>query len=209
MRYPKLRELREAIAALLGGPYTTRFPKEPAPAPTYRGRPTPTDDCVGCGGCAEVCPAGAITVEDRVGGEGGDGVPVRSIRWRLDECIYCGQCERNCTTQTGVRLAPEYDLACFDRSTLEVGQEMELVLCEDCSAVVGTRRHLDWLRRKLGAAAFGSPHLILAGEAAPLREPPIEVPRHQDIFKILCSRCRQKVLLCDVYGEKLGAADAS
>ncbi|MBN1418571.1 MAG: 4Fe-4S dicluster domain-containing protein [Planctomycetes bacterium] len=203
MRAPKLRELREAIVALVAGPYTTRFPLEPSPAPAYRGRPTPTDACVGCGACAQVCPVGAIAIEDLPAGE--DGTAVRRIRRRLDECIFCGQCQLSCTAETGVVLAPEYDLACFDRSDLEVVQEMPLVLCEDCGAPLGTLRHLAWLRRKLGPAAYGSPHLILA-EEPPLREPPLEAPRHQDIFKILCSRCRQKVLLRDSAGPRLAAA---
>jgi len=203
VRAPKLRELREAIVALIAGPYTARFPKEPSPAPAYRGRPAPTDDCVGCGACAQVCPAGAISIEDVPAG--GDGLAVRRIRRRLDECIACGQCELTCTAGTGIRLEPEYDLACFDRSALEVVQEMPVLLCEDCGAPVGTIRHLAWLRRKLGPAAYGSPHLILA-EEPPLREPPLDVPRHQDIFKVLCSRSRLNVLLRDVCGPRPAAA---
>jgi len=40
MRTPKLRELREAVRALIHGPYTARFPAEPTPLPeAFRGCP--------------------------------------------------------------------------------------------------------------------------------------------------------------------------
>jgi len=62
MRYPKLRELKEAIRALIKGPYTSRFPFEPhQPYERFRGKPEfRQDDCVGCGACFQVCPAKAI-----------------------------------------------------------------------------------------------------------------------------------------------------
>ncbi|GAJ10677.1 unnamed protein product, partial [marine sediment metagenome] len=64
MKYPKLRELKEAITALIKGPYTTKFPKIPAPAaPAYRGKPEfSQEECVVCGACANVCPAKAIEI---------------------------------------------------------------------------------------------------------------------------------------------------
>ena len=51
MRLPKLRELKEAITAVLRGPYTARFPAEPTPLPeAFRGQPVfDEDECVGCG----------------------------------------------------------------------------------------------------------------------------------------------------------------
>jgi formate hydrogenlyase subunit 6/NADH:ubiquinone oxidoreductase subunit I len=41
VRWPKLRELREAVTSVVRGPYTARFPAEPTPLPkAIRGRPT-------------------------------------------------------------------------------------------------------------------------------------------------------------------------
>ena len=62
MKWPKLRELKEAIKALIVGPYTSSFPKEPFhPHPNFRGQPKFNQDkCVGCLACEEVCPVGAI-----------------------------------------------------------------------------------------------------------------------------------------------------
>ena len=66
MRKPKLRELGEAIRAIIHGPYTAKFPAEPTPLPeTFRGCPRYDEEtCVGCGACHQVCPPGAIEMED-------------------------------------------------------------------------------------------------------------------------------------------------
>ena len=40
MKKPKLRELKEAVTALIRGPYTDKFPKTPAVIPErFRGKP--------------------------------------------------------------------------------------------------------------------------------------------------------------------------
>ncbi|MFH0763175.1 MAG: 4Fe-4S binding protein, partial [Candidatus Omnitrophota bacterium] len=66
MRYPKLRELKEAITALIKGPYTARFPyEEHKPFKRFRGKPYfYEEDCIGCSACVQVCPSGALEFED-------------------------------------------------------------------------------------------------------------------------------------------------
>jgi formate hydrogenlyase subunit 6/NADH:ubiquinone oxidoreductase subunit I len=40
MRYPKIRELIEAVKSLLSRPYTSNFPRRPLePAKRFRGKP--------------------------------------------------------------------------------------------------------------------------------------------------------------------------
>ena len=93
MKKPKLRELKEAVRAVIFGPYTSKYPFEPHEPPDgFRGRPKFDEDgCVGCGACAEVCPALAIKIHD----DARPGEPVRVIEQRWDKCVFCGQCELN------------------------------------------------------------------------------------------------------------------
>ncbi|MCD6169359.1 MAG: 4Fe-4S dicluster domain-containing protein [Candidatus Latescibacteria bacterium] len=209
MRYPKLRELKEAVTALIKGPYTTKFPFEPhKPAEKFRGKPVPDDDwCVGCRACAEVCPSGAIEVIDE------PEAATRRIIRHYDKCIFCGQCELNCTTEKGVHLTDEYDLATFDRKSLFYEQKFELLICERCGRVIGTKKHLLWLARRLGPLAYSNFPLILtvqrelkiAKAKIPSRVPPTKPasPSRSDIFRILCPGCRHEVLLFDQYGKSL------
>ena len=63
---PKIRELIEAIKALIKGPYTSKFPKvEHTPYPSFRGQPKYDDEkCVGCLACVQICPVEALDYKD-------------------------------------------------------------------------------------------------------------------------------------------------
>ncbi len=205
MRKPKLRELKEAIRALLTGPYTTRFPKVPHEPPEgFRGKPEFDEDgCVGCGGCAEVCPAVAIRVTDDPAGD----PPRRRLELRYDKCVFCGQCELNCITKEGVRLTKQYDMAGLDRSEFRVRIEHDLVLCEVCGAIVGTPKHLRWVAEKLGAKSYANPTLIVsadgsmhlaARDAGRPGEPAL--PR-SDMMRVMCPACRRTTVVRELWGE--------
>ena len=49
-----------------------------------------------------------------------------------------------------------YDLAVFDRQKNVEFQEKELLICENCNAVITTKEHLHFMHRKLGPKAFSS-----------------------------------------------------
>ena len=109
MRYPKLRELKEAIRALIKGPYTSKFPyKLHIPFESFRGKPYfHGDDCIGCAACVNVCPAGALSYNDVES----NGAYKRTLKINWDICIECGQCNLNCLTTKGIILSNEFDIS--------------------------------------------------------------------------------------------------
>ena len=204
MRKPKLRELKEAICAILRGPYTTKFPFEPhVPPDGFRGKPEFDETgCVGCKACAEVCPAIAIKVVDDVQAD----PPTRRLTLHYDKCIFCGQCEILCTTQEGIKLTKQFDLAGFDRSQFREGVEQELVVCEGCGCVVGARKHLVWIAEKLGAKAYANPTLIVSADGAMSLAEPVATGTkatlaRNEMMRVLCPDCRRTIVVRELWGE--------
>jgi hydrogenase-4 component H len=194
VRLPKLRELKEAVTAVVSPRFTTRFPAEPCVVPErYRGKPEfDTDRCVGCGACVNVCPTKALTQVDEIDGD----QPRRTIKLRYDACIFCGNCQDDCTTDGGIRLSNQWDLAGLDRESMAETHEYDLQLCEKCGAVVGTKKHLVWLYEKLGPLAYTNPSLLLAKNEDLLKEaiatsPPAATDvQTSDFMRILCPQCK-------------------
>lgn len=199
MRLPCLfqfRILKEAVKALVSGPYTTKFPSEPhIPEERFRGKPHFYDDeCIGCTACAEVCPSRAIDVVDAIGDR------KRTLIHHSDHCIFCGQCEANCPTQKGIRLSHDFDLACFDREACEEKIAHELVICGECGEIVGTRKQILWVAAKLGPLAYSNPTLFLSYLGS-LKLADEETAREKaditrtDRFSVLCPKCRREVII--------------
>ncbi|MFA5255105.1 MAG: 4Fe-4S dicluster domain-containing protein [Candidatus Omnitrophota bacterium] len=204
MRYPKIRELIEAVKSLLGRPYTSNFPRKPLePAKRFRGKPEYSNEgCIGCKACAEVCIARAIEVRDVVT----KGKATRKMILHLDECHYCGQCSALCTTRLdnppGIKHTTEFDFSSFDRGEMvSTSDEKELALCEICGAVITTKAHLDWLAKKLGPLSFSNPTLFIAslknmGFAEDVLQNLKEgLLQRSDRIKVLCSKCRRSVTI--------------
>lgn len=197
MKYPKLREVKEAVISLFSKPYTSKFPQgEFKPFPDYRGKPeVDEDNCVGCETCANVCPPNAITNDDN------KDTGKRTITRDYGQCIFCGQCEEHCITGKGVKLSDEiYDLACTDRNELIEKQERELLICENCEAIITTKDHLRYVHEKLGPMAYSSvislnvlnERLKLAGTGdtdVNLRDS----LKRKDSFSILCPNCNRRL----------------
>jgi formate hydrogenlyase subunit 6/NADH:ubiquinone oxidoreductase subunit I len=195
LRYPKLRELKEAVTAVISPRFTTKFPAEPCIVPErYRGKPEfDLDACIGCGACVNVCPSNiCLQMADDLEAD----PPVRRITLNYYTCIFCGNCSDNCTTEDGIKLSNQWDLAGMDRSKMTETHEYELQLCEKCGEVIGTKKHLVWLYEKLGPLAYTNPSLLIAksGELTKKPEdvtrPKGEKPQTSDFMRILCPKCK-------------------
>ena len=199
MRYPKLRELKEAVIAVFSPRFTTKFPAEPCVVPEkYRGKPEfETDICIGCGACVNVCPTEALIQSDDLQAN----PPVRKITLRYDTCIFCGNCSDNCTTEDGIKLSNQWDLATLDRQQTVETHEFELQMCEKCGEMIGTKKHLVWLYEKLGPLAYTNPSVLIAKngeltsklqEVQPQTQPDGEAEA-SDFMRILCPKCKCEV----------------
>jgi hydrogenase-4 component H len=199
MKYPKIREVKEALVSLFTPAFTTRYPAKPhIPFERFRGKPVVDDaNCVGCETCANVCPSKAITFRDDKEKQ------VRVMVRDYGLCIFCGQCEEHCITKKGVKLSDKiYDLATFDKSSLVEYQEKELLICKSCGAVITTKEHIHFIYDKLGPSAYANMlNLNLLNERLQLAERDdvsVEITdglKRKDMFNILCPNCLRKVLI--------------
>ena len=202
MKLPKIRELIEAIKAVIKGPYTSKFPKQPhQPHPNFRGQPKFDDQkCVGCLACEEICPAGAIAHKDITNGK--EGSARRKMLHYTDTCIFCGQCQAACIADgEGIKLSNDWELSFFDRKEESFETiEKELQLCEICGSPIACRDHLKWISQKLGELAYSNPTLYLSRlkSLGIIDENIISALGDQgrsDRVKILCARCRRETTL--------------
>lgn len=181
-------------------PYTSKFPKVPSTPPeAFRGKPVRNKECIGCGACIQVCPAGALESREIIDSS----KPRREVILHLDRCIYCGQCQARCTTEKGVTLTNEYDLASTDRNDLITVTERELVLCERCGGPIATRDHLHWISEKLGPISYANLtqivleqiHLDLVAQLSFEDRKPVS---SSDLVRVLCPECKRTVILSEL-----------
>ncbi|MGB9742438.1 MAG: 4Fe-4S dicluster domain-containing protein [candidate division WOR-3 bacterium] len=197
---PKIRELAEAVRAVVKGPFTTRFPKKvDSVHPNFRGILKFRDElCICCGACSQVCPTDARElILDRQKG-------VMRIVHHADRCIYCAQCVKACPTQA-IYHTPEFDLSRTERGGWDTFVEKELVCCEMCGEPFATRAQLLHIAHKVGDLVNANPTLLLTlyqqlGVAVPETAPATVLPYRSGTMRILCPDCRRKVYMTEQWG---------
>ena len=119
-------KLKEALICLRAGKVTLPYPLVPLEAPEgFRGRVTlDVNKCIGCGGCAEVCPTRLIKVTD-------PSPEKRVLEFELERCVHCGRCEEVCP-EGAIALDREFETATTDTGQLRIRAEIFMSTCQRC-----------------------------------------------------------------------------
>jgi len=121
-----LSKLREALICLRAGRVTLPYPAAPHdPAAGFRGKIAVDPDlCFGCGGCARVCPAGVIEVED-------SDQLTRVLEFHWSRCTYCGRCEEVCP-EGAIRMTQEFETATDRAQDMVIRLQVFMGPCQRC-----------------------------------------------------------------------------
>jgi len=121
-----LSKLGETLICLKAGRVTLPYPAKAEPvAENFRGRPIfDAAKCIGCGGCANNCPAREILVYDVC-------QELRILKYLGRRCTYCGRCADVCP-EKAITMSQE-----FENATNQIGdirQQLDIFMstCQRC-----------------------------------------------------------------------------
>jgi formate hydrogenlyase subunit 6/NADH:ubiquinone oxidoreductase subunit I len=130
-----ISELKEALVSLADikpGILKPEAPTQPLSPPQHR-MVIYDKKCVGCGACATVCPADAISLlENR---------KHRVITIKIAQCIYCGMCADTCPEQALSLLAGD-ELSSSTKENLLHELKIKLKRCEQCRTIMGPEKSI-------------------------------------------------------------------
>ena len=134
-----LSKLKEVWICLKAGRVTLSYPWKPALAPDgFRGKlEIDKDKCIGCSGCANVCPSRAIVITDL-------NSDWRRIDFYIERCTYCGRCEEVCP-ENAITMSQEYETATDSKEDLHISVELYMGTCGRCGRCFSPKHPLDKL----------------------------------------------------------------
>lgn len=98
--------------------------------------------CIGCGACAAMCPAHAITVSDNK--------KHRALIITLGNCIYCGICAAICP-EKALELIPGNDPPALAKDKLYHELKIRIKQCEHCHNTIGTVKGITTVMKNIYA----------------------------------------------------------
>ncbi len=118
--------------------------------------------CTGCGACAVMCPARAISIADNK--------KHRTVTISMSSCVYCGACATICPEQA-LEFEAGSELPGLAKDKLYHELKIRLKGCDHCQTVIGTAKGIAQTIQKSYAQRGIAPG---------------ELP-----WMTLCSRCRR------------------
>lgn len=136
-------KIKQALICLKAGRVTLGYPFTPHdPEGDFRGLPrVDVNRCIGCGGCAEVCPARLIRVVDT-------DQDTRVLVFLYERCTFCGRCAEVCP-ENAIEMTGEYELSTDDVHDDMVGEyHIFMGPCERCGRCYEPPTALDRLSQR-------------------------------------------------------------
>jgi len=121
-----ISKLKEALICLKAGRVTLPYPFKPAPPVPegFRGKvAVDVEQCIGCGGCANVCPSRLIILRDQD--------RVRTLDFFLERCTFCGRCAEICP-EDAITMTMEFETATDSVEDLHIHLEIFMATCSRC-----------------------------------------------------------------------------
>ncbi len=119
-------KIKQVLLVLKPGVVTLNYPFEAEPVPeNFRGMPYwDHEKCVGCGGCANHCPARTILVRDIC-------QEIRVMLYDASRCTFCGRCADVCP-EDAIEMTDKFELATNNKEDNTERMELFMLTCQRC-----------------------------------------------------------------------------